>query len=312
MKVIDRELITTPAISIAAVAMLMAMAPADLPAQDPGKIANLFQDYAVTPDVVYGRATNQDLTLDLYVPGRVKGPNPAIIYFHGGGWMASSKESFVLMLIPYLEMGWTVVNVGYRLGGSAHAPAAVEDARCAFRWVVRNAEAHNIDRDRIVLSGASAGGHLALMAGLLDPSAGLDRLCPGDEPLRAAAIISWSGITDVHEQINGPGARRYAVAWMGSQPHRDELAQRLSPLTHVRPGVPPIFTVHGDDDRTVPYAQAVRLHEALARHGVVNELMKIPGGPHVGFGLENQRVVERIRAFLARLNIRKTEIPPFD
>ena len=84
-------------------------------------------------------------------------------------------------------MGWAVVNVEYRLGQVARAPAAVEDCLCALRWVIASAEEYGFDTERIVVTGNSAGGHLALTTGILPASAGLDRQCPGDEELSVAA-----------------------------------------------------------------------------------------------------------------------------
>jgi acetyl esterase/lipase len=256
--------------------------------------------YRVTNDVVYHRATNYDLKLDVYVPAEAKGPLPAAMYFHGGGWVTRSKEYMVLNILPYLEMGWVVVNVGYRLGSVANAPAAVEDGRCALRWVIRNAEQYMIDPSRIVITGHSAGGHLSLTTGMLPVSAGLDRQCPGNEELKVAAIVNWMGITDVLDLLEGPNQKAYAVQWLGSQPNREEIARRVSPINYVRPGLPPILTVHGDADPTVPYSQAVRLHEALDRAGVPNKLLTVPGGGHWRFSAEQDaKLFVQIREFLA-------------
>ena len=109
----------------------------------------------------------------------------------------------MLRLLPYLEMGWAVVNVQYRLTRVSQAPAAVEDCLCALRWVIRNAEEHNFDTSRIVVTGQSAGGHLTLATGMTPASAGLDRRCPGDEELRVAAMINWYGVTDVGDSARG-------------------------------------------------------------------------------------------------------------
>ena len=89
--------------------------------------------------------------------------------------------------------------------------------------------------------GNSAGGHLALTTGMIPVSAGLDSLCPGSEVPKVAAIINWYGITDVDELLAGPNVRNYAVAWLGGMSNRDEIAKRVSPLTYVRAGLPPIF-----------------------------------------------------------------------
>ena len=269
--------------------------------------------YSLTPNITYQRAGGGDLTLDVYRPRGATSPNPTLIYIHGGGWTNGSKEASALTFLPYLEMGWSVVNVSYRLADAAHAPAAVEDCRCALRWVYRNAEQFNFDLDRIVVTGNSAGGHLSLTTGMLPASAGLDRQCPGDRrrtwptgptstaELQVAAIINWYGITDVLDLVNrGPGTSgNFTEAWLGSRSDRDDVAKRVSPTNYVRRDLPPILTIHGDADPIVPYDHATRLHELLDAAGVPNELLTIEGGGHGGFSpAENQRIYAAIRAFL--------------
>lgn len=270
-------------------------------------------EYGVIADQPYLKAGGVELTLDLYVPNRLESANPTLIYFHGGGWVLGSKASNVMHLLPYLEMGWTVVNVQYRLASVSLAPAAVEDCRCALRWVIRHAEQYKIDVGRIVLSGHSAGGHLALITAMLPTAAGLDHQCletfgPPTEASRVdprvAAVVNWYGITDVAAVLSGPGEQGYANAWLGSLVDRVEIARRVSPLTYVRAGVPPVISIHGAADRAVPYAHATRLHEALGASGVRNELVTIPQGGHGGFtAAENARAFAAIRSFLAGLGL---------
>jgi acetyl esterase/lipase len=177
----------------------------------------------------------------------------------------------------------------------------VEDCRCALRWVIRNAEQYKFDTSKIVVTGHSAGGHLSLTTALLPASAGLDRECPGNEELKVAAVINWYGITDVNDVLDGPNMQSYAVAWLGSLTNREEIARRVSPLEYVRPGLPPILTIHGDADNVVPYSQATRLQAALEKAGVPHQLITIPGGKHGGFSrADNLRVYAAIREFLAR------------
>ena len=269
--------------------------------------------YSLTPNVTYHRAGGRDLTLDVYRPRGASEPTPTLVYVHGGGWTNGSKEASALTFLPYLEMGWSVVNVSYRLADAAHAPAAVEDCRCALRWVYRNAGQFNFDLGRIVVTGNSAGGHLALTTGMLPASAGLDRQCPGDRrrawttgatstaELEVAAIINWYGITDVHDLAHRtPGTSgNFTEAWLGSRGDRDAVARRVSPVNYVRGDTPPILTIHGDADSIVPYDHATRLHELLDEWGVPNRLLTIEDGGHGGFSPgENQRIYAAIRAFL--------------
>jgi acetyl esterase/lipase len=250
-------------------------------------------DYYIRANITYATANNTPLKLDLYLPKNRSIPAPTLVFFHGGGWVAGQKEENVLELIPYLWLGWAVVNVEYRLAGNSPAPAAVEDCRCALHWVQSHAKMFNFDTSKIVLTGGSAGGHLALITGMLPPNSLFDRQCPTNDSIRwnsgiepqvkVAAIVNWFGITDVEELLDGPNAKHYAIEWFGSMSNRDELAKELSPISYVRPGLPPIITIHGDSDGIVPYSQALRLHAALNKAGVPNELVTIHGGGHDGF-----------------------------
>jgi len=263
--------------------------------------ANLHNAYRIQSDIIYSTANNYDAKLDLYLP-RTQGPTPVVVYIHGGGWVAGSKEGAQLVFLPYLKLGWAVANVEYRLAKNSLAPAAVEDCRSALRWVYRHAEEYGFDTTQILITGNSAGGHLSLTTGMLRTSDGFDRppewLTVVPEP-PVAAIVNWYGITDVVDLLDGENMQTYAVHWLGTQANREEVARSVSPVSYVRPGLPPIVTVHGDQDQLVPYAHAVRLHEALTKAGVPNKLITVPGGRHGGFNqAEMERIFEEIFAFL--------------
>ena len=143
--------------------------------------ALLASKYAVFPDVTYGTASNYRMKLDVWQRANQKTPVPTVIYFHGGGWIFGDRTGATLWFLPYLELGWNVLNVEYRMADVARAPAAVEDTRCALRWAMRNAKQYNIDVNKIVLTGHSAGGHLSLITGMLPDGTGLDNNCYPDE-----------------------------------------------------------------------------------------------------------------------------------
>ena len=291
--------------SVLALAVLLAVAPQALGGDKVSPkeewVATLFSRYSVRTDITYLVADNWESKLDVYRPWRATSPTPTVVYIHGGGWVAGDKSVRPLYFLPYLEMGWAVVNVGYRLAKVSLAPAAVEDTRCALRWVIRNAEKYNFDTDKIVLTGRSAGGHLSLITGMLPASSSLDRRCLGRGELKVAAIVNWFGITDVDDLLEGENMQSYAVTWLGSQSDRHEIARRVSPLSYVRPGLPPVLTIHGDADRVVPYDHAVRLHRALDESGVPNQLVTIPGGKHGRFSrAELLRIHVATREFLKK------------
>jgi len=241
--------------------------------------------YWMQPDVVYNTANNTPLKLDVWYPRDNPNPTPTLVYIHGGGWIFGSKEGAVYQFLPYLEKGWRVVNVEYRMASNSLAPAAVEDTRCALRWIYRNAKQFNFDTSKIVLTGHSAGGHLSLITGMLPDKSPLDNRCYADEKygdvkMKVAAIINWYGITDVNDLIQGANLKNYAVMWMGSQPNASEIAKSVSPLTYIRADLPPIMTIHGDKDDVVPYSHATRLKEALDKAKVPNKLYTVKGGGH--------------------------------
>jgi len=262
--------------------------------------------YLVQANVTYLTANGFESKLDVYRRRDVQTPRPTLVFYHGGGWIGGTKEASFMSVMPWLEMGWNVINVEYRMARVSAAPAAVEDAQCALRFVVSQAKTYNIDTARIVVSGESAGGHLALAAGMIPASAGFTSACAGGgftasdvSVPKVAAIINWYGITDVNDMLAGPNARAYAVQWLGAQANRDAVAKSVSPLTYVRAGLPPILSIQGDADPIVPYSQNVRLNEALKKAGASSELFTIPGGGHGNFKPdERSKAYAKIREFL--------------
>src|SRR5437763_7009885 len=101
--------------------------------------AQVAAGYTVNANLTYRTASNQQLKMDVYYRRGVTTPQPTLVYMHGGFWVAGAKETAIMGLLPWLEMGWNVINVEYRLGVAADqstlAPAAVDDCFCALRFV---------------------------------------------------------------------------------------------------------------------------------------------------------------------------------
>ena len=235
-----------------------------------------YPDWAkVDKDVPYSQF--KETVLDIAQPAETsKAKRPGAIIVHGGGWTGGRKESRIRqMCVPFLEKGFVVVNVEYRLAGAALAPAAVTDVLKAAEWFVKNAARYNVDTRRIVTMGDSAGGHLALMIAMTPKSA---RLGP---QTRIAAVFNFYGITDVGELLSPPTSRNWAVEWLPeTTPDRLKVARQVSPITYVRRGLPPILTFHGDDDTVVPFSQGVTLTEALQKAGVDAKMVTLPKTGH--------------------------------
>ena len=263
--------------------------------------AHATNEYQEFPNLTYLVASGYESKMDIYKRRDATGPQPTLVFIHGGGWVGGLKESNIMALMPWFEMGWNVVNVEYRMARVAEAPAAVEDCLCALRYLAAQAKTYGIDMNRIVVTGQSAGGHLALTTGFIPEEAGLDRRCSGPALPKVAAVIDWYGIANVNDLMDGPNRKSYTVQWLGSAPNRAEIAKRVSPMTYVRPGLPPVLAIHGDADPTVPYQHSVALTEALSKVGVPNQLVTIPGGKHGGFTPEERtKIYLAIREFLAK------------
>jgi len=256
--------------------------------------------YNFQPDLTYLTSDDIELKLDIYSRRDVTTPQPTLIFFHGGFWVGGSKNTQLTALLPWLEKGWNVVNVGYRLGGTAAAPAALIDAFHALRFIQDNAAMYNIDVNRIVASGQSAGGHLALSLGMLT-DAEIEGFADFATLTPVAAVINWFGVTDVADVIAGEHRSDAAARWFGDMPETQALAlaRQLSPIHYVREGLPAILSIQGDADTVVPYAHSLALQEALARTSVPNRLLTIPGGGHGRFtAQERQLIYTTINTFL--------------
>ena len=231
-------------------------------------------EYQIEANIRY--SLHPETVLDIV---QARGPalknRPGVIVIHGGGWIQGNKESMLeRFCLPFVEYGFVVANVEYRLAQSATAPAAVNDVLEAAKWFRDHAAGYKVDPNQIIVTGSSAGAHLAMMVGMAPESAGLG------PSVKIAAIINFYGISDVPDQLQGPHLQTYAVTWVPEQADRMELAKKLSPITYVRKGLPPVLSIHGDADPVVPYEQSVRLTKELKAAGDQAELITVPGGEH--------------------------------
>lgn len=268
--------------------------------------------FSEATDLKYGNA--EDQKLDIYSQGQWIGEpyywksdtviHPTLVYIHGGGWLGGNKNQITPFIIPYLERGWNVVNVEYRKGEGT-APAAVDDCMMAVQWIVRHSRDFNIDPQRIVISGESAGGHLALITGMLNSISGSHKYYSGDS-LKIIAIVNWYGVTDIAGTDNFYKKQNqqsnYASIWVGNTERMDSISNAFSPVKRITSSTPPIITIHGRKDSVVPFEQAVELHEMLNKAGIKNELVSIADGKHLGFtDKEYQNIYTRIFDFLEKL-----------
>jgi acetyl esterase/lipase len=213
------------------------------------------------------------------------GPYPGVIMFHGGGWIESNKATMSSFYNRFLAHGFVVCNVEYRMASkdssgaytatSALAPAAVQDALTAAKWFADHAGQYHVDPNRIVVTGASAGGHLALMVGMCTPDAKLGPTSPAD--FKIAAIVNGYGPADIVAQL-GTGEAA-AKQWLPeSLPDWQELAKRVSPMSYVRKDIPPLITVIGANDHGLAGNQ--KLVDQLKAAGADAQIHVVDGAGH--------------------------------
>lgn len=243
--------------------------------------AQTLPQVATTTDIVYATHATGALHLDLHRPAG-KGRAPVLIFLHGGGWARGERPKSWTGFRRFVDAGYAVVSVQYRLSGTARAPAAVQDARCAMAWAAREADRYQLDPRRIVVMGNSAGGHLALLAGMMGTKSDIDLPACGPVP-RAAAIVDFYGPSDLRPESVGAWHSPSITKWIGEGGDAPSLAARMSPLTLVRKGQPPVFIVHGDADDVVPIQSSQLLKAALDKAGVPSEFHIVPGGGHGQF-----------------------------
>jgi acetyl esterase/lipase len=266
-------------------------------AQPYGAMDKLPDWVAVRSNIPYDRYPQT--VLDIMQKKGDTGTNrPGMLVIHGGGWVRQAKERIVRgFCLPFVQRGFVVANVEYRLGTVAPAPAAVCDSLQAAHWFHQHAREYGVDSKKIAVIGESAGGHLALMVAMVTKSADLGPLT------RVAAVIDVFGVADVSGLLFGPNAPWTVKEWVPEQPHRKELADRLSPVRYIRNGLPPILVIHGDSDDAVPYEQSKRLVAGLRQAGDDVEFLTVPNGKH-GFTVEQwDGLLPQMFHFLASRNI---------
>lgn len=235
--------------------------------------------------------------LDLYLPGEIRSPVPVVVFFHGGGWSTGNRQLASLAATRYRRHGFAVANVSYRRAGEAKAPAAVEDARCAVRWLADHGAQYGIDTSRLVTTGHSAGGHLALMAAMLRADDGFDAGCEGSDA-RPAAVINWYGPTDLGQLMQSPHRDGFVEDWLGDSAASRTFARAMSPVAYVTGATPPVITIHGGGDDIVPVAQASALHRALDSARVRNRLIIVRGAGHGFDATRSAALSDSAAAFL--------------
>ena len=248
-------------------------------------VASVPSGYKVESNFAYGPLATQ--RLDVLYPNDA-GPKgtrtlPAVLMFHGGGWVhnfndANGKDRMSTFSDRFLAHGFMVFTAEYRVANSspeaAFAPAAVTDALLAAKWCWDYMDYFHGDKTRYVVTGASAGGHLAMMVGMTTPAAMLGPTSPTDFTI--AAIVDGYGPADIESELGG-----VASGWLpASLPNRAAVAKLVNPMTYVRMDIPPMIAVQGANDTTAPVAHTRNLVARLTAEGADVSMHEVAGAGH--------------------------------
>jgi len=253
-------------------------------------------------DLPYRQGVSTAWKLDLALPlERTNALRPALVFVHGGGWRGGDKRSFTQMALEYAQKGYVAIAPNYRLSREAPFPAAIEDVKCAVRWLRAHAKQYGVDPDRIGAYGNSAGAHLVALLALAGPDAGLEGDGPyQDESSAIQAAVASATPADFLAWDRRTRSWQTAVLPFLAGPDEtlEERARRASPVTYARAGAPPILLIHGTSDSTVPLEQAERLLGALKRAGAKDvTLMKFDGAGHGVFREHYAETAPAMEAF---------------
>jgi len=245
----------------------------------------------VKRDIVYKTAGERELKLDLYFPqAKAAEPYPVVIYTHGGGWAAGSKQSAAnasmgKVVTGLTERGFCVAAVEYRLArnGQVTIRDCVTDCKDAIRYLAKHREALSLDMSRVFTFGDSAGGQLAQMLLLTTPESFSGDTDLAGEAYTTIAGVSWYGPCDFEkmELFNHDGRDdfrdRFEQRILGtSTDPKDKLRlyREISPVSYLKADSPPLLMIQGDQDTTIPVHHARYMRErAEAIHAPVEVII---------------------------------------
>jgi acetyl esterase/lipase len=275
------------------------------------------------PKLTFYSPAGRAVWLDLYLPPRNSNTaNPFIVYMHGGGWSGGTArttgtfEDWPSVLASLAAKGYVVASVDYRLSGEAKFPAAVQDIKAAIRWLRTNAATYRIDKNRGLVWGPSAGGHLAALVAMSCGAPELEPIVPQAPrgqaqsataaPLESdcvQAAVGWYGIYDLKlenaRQGQGEsGLGRFLGCNISNCP--ESTVRAANPVSYVDPSDPPMLIIHGDADRTAPPEHSKTLYNLLKSKGVRTELILLPKIGHSWIGETHQATIEASRTALEK------------
>lgn len=250
----------------------------------------------------------KDLKMDLMLPyawGKEE-KHPLLLWFGGGAFRTMEKAAFLPWLLYFVQKGYAVASAEYRLSNVVSFPAPLEDAKTAIRFLRAKAEEFQIDKERIIVGGESAGGMLAAMTALNGENREFDTGENLQESSAVQGLIDFYGpvgvLTDVQEtDVPGMDAPETDVPETAAQ-RTDvqglEKDKRFIPPVEIGPHTPPVFMVHGTGDTMADCKRSDDFYEKLQEKDIPTQYLVVKDAPHMGMEFYQKEMAERIMDFL--------------
>ncbi len=249
------------------------------------------KNFTVTSDVTYTQGIHGPLQADVYIP-MSPGLHPGIVFIHGGGWVSGNRNQMIKVIKAMADAGYVGFTIDYDLGKSTF-PGSLNESLAAVRFFRAHAAEYHLDPFRIAVAGSSAGGELAALVGLAQ----------GDTAAHVEAALIFNGALDLTMPDPKTPQPTDATIYLGGQCESVMAAcKAASPQYQIHAGAPPFYVGHGDQDQSVPFAQAVAFTDALKKAGVAVEFFQATGGKHTYWADPRfySANLEAVKAFLAQ------------
>ncbi len=255
-------------------------------------------------DVVYARYGEIERKLQIIKPEQQGHKFPLIVYIQGSAWRKQDLYAALPNLSHIAAKGYVIASVEIRDTDIAQFPAAVEDVKCAIRFMRKNAESYSVDTNNVAVWGDSSGGHLSLMTGLTIGE--YDNGLYSEESDEVAAVVDYYGVSDLltlgryndildHDAADSPEGLLIG----GRVKDNIELAKKASPVhQNLDKTLPPFLIIHGDSDKIVHINQSIEMYKALRDQGQNVLFYKVSGADH-GAGVWNPQVLSITEQFLS-------------
>lgn len=246
----------------------------------------------------YKTVDNYDLEIHLFLPedDNQQKKRPVIVYFNGGSWSEGKPDWSFSACQNYANKGWVGVTVEYRLAyRQGTLPfESVMDAKSAIRWLRQHADEYNIDVNKIVASGKSAGGHLVLATALVENwNEKTDNLKYSPVP---NILLVNAGVYDLTDD------NTWIRKGLRDRNMDENLVKEISPNYLIKKGLPPTLIIHGTNDRNVPYSTAKEFVDKMKLEGNDIEFHSLDGAGHfIWWGQYGKQVSEIRNNFLEKI-----------